>query len=446
MTHPTENEIGLYVLDATRVTEDVRQHVAECGQCSQVADDIRSFETELANPANWEGVGDIEGATDAGDLRAFEARLETEYQDAVARLRDYEQREAAPKFAAYGVAKLANMQTAGAVKRLCELANGMCERHPLYALTLAEAAVAIAICLREPLFRPKTLHSLRGEAWKEQANALRYLGRYPQALTALDAAEEELSQNPHDVSGWISATYVRAWILTEQEDFERAQRLAGEAAQRAFSVGDEQRYRNSRHLLGTIRFYLRDFTGARAIYEELLHDATARGDEYWTALESLAIGNCWIESDDVTRGMSALDRAVTLYTRLQLPTEVSRARWAISRGLFRQGRHSEAKNRLRDVIREMTSHGMLTDAAEAAVDLAEILLALGRPHEVVKLLAGVVQAFANAGKVTGALAALGYLKDAAAAGSVPASTVRHVRHFIRRAERQPELLFAAAPK
>jgi hypothetical protein len=47
--------------------------------------------------------------------------------------------------------------------------------------------------------------------------------------------------------------------------------------------------------------------------------------------------------------------------------------------------------------------------------------------------------------LTGALTALAYLKDAAAAGHIIASAFPQVRRFLARVERQPNLLFVRPP-
>jgi hypothetical protein len=56
-----------------------------------------------------------------------------------------------------------------------------------------------------------------------------------------------------------------------------------------------------------------------------------------------------------------------------------------------------------------------------------------------------VQTFAKAGKITGALMALAYLQDAAKMGRMTSKVAAHVRRFIGRAEHQPELLFVPPP-
>lgn len=447
MKHPTEHQIGMYVLDPARAADDVRQHISECGECRQIADDIRAFESELANPANWDGLEPAEEESGAAEeLRAFEMRFQTEYAEAVEVLKEYEKRESAARFAAYGVANLPQLQTPGAVRRLCELANDTCERHPLYALTLAEAAVAISSRLPANACAGDAIHDLRGEAWKEVANALRYLGRFPEALRALDAADEQFARLSHRGVGPMAVKYVRGWVLLEQDALDDAERLAEAAAADALRLGDRPRAMSSRHLLGIVKFERRQYEAAINHFEELLRAAEESRDEEWIALESLAIGSCWIERGDGGQASVILERALTIYARQRNAPQMSRTRWAMARALFQQGAVLDATNTLRAVVRELGSSGLLTDSAAAAVDLAEMLLAIGRSHEVVKLLTGVTQTFTRAGKLSGALAALAFLKDAAAAGVVHPGAVAHVRRFIRRTERQPDLLFAPPPR
>jgi hypothetical protein len=47
--------------------------------------------------------------------------------------------------------------------------------------------------------------------------------------------------------------------------------------------------------------------------------------------------------------------------------------------------------------------------------------------------------------LTGALTAIAYIKEAAAAGTLTPATVQSVRTFLRRVERQPDLVFEPPP-
>ena len=89
---------------------------------------------------------------------------------------------------------------------------------------------------------------------------------------------------------------------------------------------------------------------------------------------------------------------------------------------------------------------MLTDAALVAIDLAELLLEVGRANEVSAVLSGVVRTFIDAGKYSSAMTALAYLKDAASHNPViPPAVLRYVRRFIVRADRDRDLVWAPPP-
>jgi hypothetical protein len=131
-----------------------------------------------------------------------------------------------------------------------------------------------------------------------------------------------------------------------------------------------------------------------------------------------------------------------LFTELAIGPQVTRVRWAQARLRFAEGFPHEATVQLRTVIEELTRHGLVTDAALAAIDVAEILHGRGRTRDIPAVLAAVVTTFTRAGKLTSALTALGYLRASAASNTITPGVVSEVRRFVRRAERRPNLPFA----
>jgi hypothetical protein len=65
--------------------------------------------------------------------------------------------------------------------------------------------------------------------------------------------------------------------------------------------------------------------------------------------------------------------------------------------------------------------------------------------QIVELAKHLFDVFTNAGMLTGALSALAYIKEAAAAGTLTTDHLHAVRTFLRRAQRQPDLLFLPPP-
>jgi hypothetical protein len=172
--HLTSSVLGLYALQPALVRKraDVATHLTACDDCRATLADIRTFDAALTETDTWPA-----SSADAGDrpaveqLRAFAARSAEEDRQALRLLAEYEDLNAAPRFAWADIPDKPRYRTGGVARLLCKRANGMCTRKPLYALTLAEAAVRISADLPDATYPRSTIHELRGEAWKEQANA-----------------------------------------------------------------------------------------------------------------------------------------------------------------------------------------------------------------------------------------------------------------------------------
>src|SRR5205823_4109738 len=100
-------------------------------------------------------------------------------------------------------------RTEGVVRMLCAEANGMHEKRPKFSLQLAEAACAISEALDTSGAR-----YCRGLALRERANALRYLGRFTEALRSLDLAESMFDSSPGaDPFDRAIVGYIRGTVL-----------------------------------------------------------------------------------------------------------------------------------------------------------------------------------------------------------------------------------------
>jgi tetratricopeptide (TPR) repeat protein len=447
--HVNETVLGMYALEPSLVRNrtDVEAHLAVCHDCRSALVAIRTFDAALADvdawPANAEDAVDSDAVV---ELRAFANRSAEEDRGALRLLAEYEEPDAAPRFVWADIPSKSEYRTGGMARLLCNRANGMCTRKPLYALALAEAAVRISADLPDASYPRATIHELRGEAWKEQANALVSLGRFDEALEALTEAEAEYRQLPHEGFGLVAVTFVRATILHEQDQLEAADQLARESAEAALHLGSIDRCMRALHLQGEIRRGCGDLSGAVELFARVLRYGEEIRDKRWIALEARALGVCHLELMNIAQASSHLATSLRLCTEMDSAVEVTLTRWAIARLTFLQGNPEEAVRRLRTVVGELTGQGMLTDAAIASVHLAEILNAIDRTREIPKLLAGVVQTFVAAGMLSGALSALAYLKEVSTTGTMTPAMFLYVRQFIARAERQPALRFAPPPE
>lgn len=445
MSHLSERTLGLAAIDPELITSEEAGHLKACAECRSAFEAVQEFDQALREPESWIGLSDDAPPARNDELRAFAVRAAREDADALVLLDPFKESSAAARFVWENIARKPEYRTGGVARLLCRWANGMCERDPLYALKLAEAATAISRALPDESYPRKTIHDLRGEALKEQANAFLFLGRLPEALSAVAAAEAEYRKLPHESIGFAAVKYLRGAIHDEQGELEAAEFAAAEAADAALRFGTANQYMNARYLLGHILLDRQEFAAAAEVFEQILRQSAANGNTSYVARASLAVGICELEVGRLNDASRYLEDALRLFTSLAFGPDVTRTNCAIARLRFAEGNAAEAMYRLRRCMQQFTEYQMITDAALAAIDLAEILNATGRQREIPKVLANTVQTFTRAGKLTSALTALAYLKDAAAGGAMTPTLVAYVRRFVQRADKQPDLLFAPPP-
>ena len=198
MTHIDEDALTEYAVADGRnrsASAAIAGHLNECEECQARYGRIAAFFDALTSPDMWEAAD--AGAAVAANQRAileFAARSQQEYAEAA--------RALAPLladtvgFIRERIERDEGYRTGGTVRVLSEAANDAFERNPLHARNLADAAVVIAEQLSTDDYPLDTVHTLRGLAWKERANALRFLAEYPAALDALSRPARILPPRP----------------------------------------------------------------------------------------------------------------------------------------------------------------------------------------------------------------------------------------------------------
>ena len=196
-------------------------------------------------------------------------------------------------------------------------------------------------------------------------------------------------------------------------------------------------------LRATVRYWRQDFVGALDDYRALLAGAIEEGDDLLAARLSSAAANCELDLGDARAPEPALLRALQVFQREGMETEVARTRWPLARVPLLEGRFDVAVEMLRACRLEASRLGLTNVAAFITLDLVEALVAMGsKLQEVQKLCRDLFTTFRAAGMVNDALTALAYLREATRARTITAEKVRHVRRFLVRLEDQPALRFA----
>ena len=444
MNHIDDDVLADYVLSEGRDDRNlsgVASHLKECEQCQIRFRGAVAFFEALTTQEVWQAAGESFGVIDEErTVLGFAARCQQEYLDARVALGPLLDEPVA--FIRERFERHAEYVTAGAVRVLSEAANAMCERNPLHARRLSEAAVAIAERLSTDDYPQDTVHAMRGLAWKECANALRFLAEYPAALDAVDRAEREFSRNGPGVYELASLAYIRAVVFTYMDRLHEALRQAEESARISAAYGDTASWIRARSVEAGVLFYRSEYAEAARAFEQLRAYAESNEDALEMARHAYHMATCFLELGDADQAAPLLLDARRTFLDRDLPTWVIRTDWMLGVMTRVSGRMEESVPRLLDVQKRCKELGMAEEAANITLDLIESLLVIGRVRDISTLCSEVMRFFRRSGKLRQALTAVAFLKEAAARGDIRVETVQHVRSFVRRLERLPDLPFA----
>lgn len=418
---------------------EIEAHLGSCAEC-QAAHDFFAIRDDvdemLGEPDTWEL---IFGSATHAALMEYGARVADEDRDAEIILEPFLKN---PIQAAWTtlVAKR-RFRTGGVVRKLNAAAHDNYRSKPRVALTFADAAISVAEVLPDDLYPVRAVYQLRGTAWKERANALMILGQFPQAHDSLDHAERAYAKTPHNGLGLSIVALIRAGVFYAQLRPDEAMAMA-ERAERGFAhVSDEKRRMDAAFLRGSIIFEAGDPNRALPIFQRIIEHGENTQNAHWIALGSYAAGNCEVDRMNLGEASMLFHRALRIFRERGPDYERLLTEWGVARVVFHGGNLSEAIRRFRNIATELEKRGMVSYAAYVGLDIAEGLLALDRQQEIVELAQHMFAVFTSARILTGALAALAYLKEAAAAKRLTKQDVAAVRVFLQRAERQPSLQF-----
>ncbi len=443
--HIRESELVLFAFDPDAVPEPRRRIiVAHTGRCVECRVALDFFAAADEDPADLDSLERSAGSVTLDTLRACADQVAAEDAEAEELLEPF---FAKPVNAAWrNLRTQRRFLTGGVVRRLTAHAHSICKSEPLDALTLAEAAVAVAEALPKDAYPGKAVFELRGTAWKECANAQLLLGDFAGALRSLDRAKDAYSEIRASELGLATVALVRAGVLYEQQRLEEAAVIAEEAEREFACLCDDERQMSAVYLRGGIHYEMKNFAVAMPLFQQLIDYGKQVNNPMWIARGSYSLGNCYVDRDELSEASMHFHTALMLYREVGPTIERLCTEWSIARVFLQSGKFAEAVRRLRAVESEFESRGMVTDAALVGLYMAEAFLALGQYRPIVDLASRLFGVFMDAGMLTSALTAIAYIKDAAASETLTKSGIDAVRKFLRRVERQPDLLFVPPPQ
>jgi tetratricopeptide (TPR) repeat protein len=335
--------------------------------------------------------------------------------------------------------------TAGMVTVLIERTELTFGRSPLDTLALTETAVSVAKKIDVCDYPYDYVYKVRGQALREQAYMLSYVGRLREAAVVAERSAECLQQIPVPPPELSRLALVRSDIARNMGLYDKAVAHARRAAEDFLMFGDREGWLKAQDYEAAALYGSNDYRGALAVwrgmekYEYLLDGRFRAGRLHNLALCAGAAGEFEEAAPYFTRAAEAFDR-------LGLPVDGVKCRCGIGNSLHMSGRHSEAAPVLEKAWREFEELGMEGDAAYAALLLAECLLVLERHDEVMAICRTLIGNCTRAGMAASAMTALGFLREAIASGRVTPLHVQHVREFFEERNSGGERPFTPLPR
>lgn len=445
MQHIPDEELALYTLGRASIPPERRDaiaaHLTTCSTCLATHDFLVAGDADLADEEAWES---IVGSATFHALMQYGARIAEEDAQAERLLAPYLGNAASAAWEALTRRKA--FRTGGVVRTLNAHAHSICEDDALGGLTFADAAVSVAEALPDDLYPAGAVNQLRATAWKERASALMLLGRFPAAHDALDHAERLFGRTMNNGLGLSLVALVRAGVYYEQQMYALALEHAERAEHGFAHISDEPRRMDAVYLRGSIFMEAGDPTRALELYRQVVEYAEHVKNARLLARGLYVSGHAEVDRSNLDAAMMFFNRALVMYRDIGPEPERVATEWGVARVFMKSGRLQDAIDRLRRVQGEFEKRALATDAALVGLDIAECLLAMGRTRPIVPLAKHIFRVFKDAGMLTGALAAIAYMREAATSNILTAADLDDLRRFLRRAERQPSLVFAPPPR
>lgn len=441
--HILNDELSLFASDKLSFERERREaietHLANCAQCGASFDFYAVAEEDLGDLAVWQP---IIGST-AAAMSAYANQCAAEDREADELLKAYfdNPRKAALAY----IRNQRKFHTGGVVRRLNAKAHEVVASAPLDALIFADLAQAVADLLPDDIYPNNAVYELRGTAWKERANALRRLAEFDEALESLRSAEQAYEHLRSSGRGLAGVELSRASVYYERGELQKAAEHVERAEHGFAHMGLERQRMKAVWLRGQIAYEALQYAESVAIMQQVMRFGEQIGDSRWVARGSYCRALCELEFGNLADAAKLFHAAFVIFREIGPTEDRIATEWGSARVVLYGGKPADAVRQLRDVIAAFEEIGSVADAALAGIDLAEALLVLERSEEIVKVAAHAFRVLKKAGHLTGALTALAYLKEAAAERQLTPGTLKVVREYLRRVEREPDLLFVRPP-
>lgn len=334
-------------------------------------------------------------AGDAALEQAFDAALESLPSRLDARAAALERARAgaarleeiarvSPAAARSRAATIADAERRPLVEELVRRADEAALDEPAHAIVLAGVAVAIAemaVSSGDDL----GLHDLRAEARRALAEAAYRSGDLIAADGALAEAKRLARLGTLDPVLRAGLLRLEAEIRSDQSRFAEAVRLARRSVRLLHRAGESRREARSRLSLAIKLECVGELAAALAENERAVRMIDAEHDGRWILAAEFNRAHWLTDAGDAAAARAALPRIADLAARHGKVTDLVRLDWLAAHIAVQEGELARAANILRDVLDRCLRLDTVHDSALAALELAVVLLELGRSDEVLPL-------------------------------------------------------------
>jgi tetratricopeptide (TPR) repeat protein len=399
------------------------KHLDTCSLCKRTLQSIRDTAVLLKKPAIW-------------DRQRFSttARPET-----LAFLRGIQQTMAEESAAAqvYVALLLAGdreswaarleehpeWRTAGLVCQLIAATDRAIDLMPPDALEITRLAIDVA----EQLQESDRVVRLRGNAWYERGYALFYTGAFREALGALKTAESQFVQLPvadHEIG---RLNLVRGMIYRALDRFDEALPLIAGAVAFFREYGDIERCHSAGLALGITLMSRRQFREALIVHLKIANDVAAGCRSRASALHNAAI--CYREIGEIDSAINCFAKAIVAFESVGMMSFRAKARGTLACIFAARQQFDAALGIFIELRDEFEQLGMANNVALVALDIAEVMLAIGDHGGAATACRQAISYFEKSqlSSSQGALTAVTYLCEAAIAGTATVKLVSDLR-------------------
>jgi tetratricopeptide (TPR) repeat protein len=303
------------------------------------------------------------------------------------------------------------LRSSAAVEQLIEEVRNRAERMPAHSLTLANVATSIAEALPATTYPAVVLAQLRATAWKERAHTLRYLGRFDDALAAIETAEECLNRFAAAAFDRAVIHLAKAMILYKVQRGDEANELLRLCRQVFEEHGDSKMLLSAGMIEGGFLFHNRRHAEAQNLFHELRDVAHNVSDTESLARIENNLGYCAIELGDFRIANMHFSNSIALFNDGGRALEATRAEWGAGRLLVAKGQINAGMAYLRSARAAFTSAELAEDAARCGLEIVETLVNRGDSSAARDLAHQIAGEVAAAGLSHAAVTALEQLEE-----------------------------------